>query len=130
MRTVNHLFREDEIVAKPCPSEEHLVATANRIWLESNGEYGVAPGEVLPPCPGRIVRTKTLTLTSEYIGVTGIQRVSGQRIWQARCVLRGKAHWLGDFDNEVDAARARDAFVRSHATRFGKVMRLNFGEAA
>lgn len=47
---------------------------------------------------------------SQYRGV----KRSGER-WQAYQKRDGRNHHLGSFTSEVDAARARDTFVREHA---------------
>jgi len=45
--------------------------------------------------------------------------------WFAQCRLKGKRHWRGYFDNEMEAARAYD---RMAVELFGEFARLNFPE--
>lgn len=47
--------------------------------------------------------------TSGYLGVTWHRR---DRRWQAAFVIAGRSHHVGNFSSAVEAAVARDAFVR------------------
>lgn len=65
-------------------------------------------------------RAATRGSTSPYLGVSWC-RAAGK--WRASATIRGQQNNLGMFATEIDAARARDAFVRAH---IGPVARLNF----
>ena len=56
--------------------------------------------------------------TSGYIGVSK----SGKK-WQAQISLNGKTHYLGTFEDKIEAARARD---RKAIELYGEFARLNF----
>jgi hypothetical protein len=60
--------------------------------------------------------------SSRYIGVSFEKRI---KKWSARIMYKGKAIWLGNFKNEIDAALAYDKAARKY---YGEFARLNFPE--
>jgi hypothetical protein len=66
-------------------------------------------------------RIKRPGSSSDYRGVCFVKRTGK---WRASIKIKGKAHYLGTFDNEIDAAMAYDA----RAPEFhGQYAILNFG---
>eukprot|EP00757_Euglenozoa_sp_SAG-D1_P020172 gene20171-1046_t len=58
-----------------------------------------------------------------FVGVYEHTKTKGETVWHAQIREDGKLHHLGSFDNENDAARARDAKAR----QFGRT-NLNFND--
>jgi hypothetical protein len=70
-------------------------------------------------------RRKTTSKTSSrFVGVC-FDKGTGR--WLAYIVTEGKTKWLGRFDNEIDAAKARDIAAIKYHKEFA---RLNFSEEA
>jgi hypothetical protein len=70
-------------------------------------------------------RRKTSSKTSSrFIGVC-FDKWTGR--WSAHVGVNGKTRWLGRFDSEIDAAKARDKAARIYHKEFA---RLNFPEEA
>jgi hypothetical protein len=68
-------------------------------------------------------RNKSKT-SSRFVGVNFKKR---ENCWCAQINYQGKAHWLGRFTSEADAARAYDTAARKY---HGEFARLNFPESA
>lgn len=60
-------------------------------------------------------RRKQLKKSSRYMGVSWKRSASK---WTAYVKLHGKQKFLGDFDSEEEAAKARDVFVKVHYDEF------------
>ena len=58
--------------------------------------------------------------SSQYLGVSWVKRIQK---WQASLQVSGKRFFLGNFDLELDAARAYDVAAARH---FGQFANLNF----
>jgi len=69
-------------------------------------------------------RRKRKNTTSQYIGVYFRKDI---RKWVAKIIIEGKLILLGNFDNEIDAARAYDEAAKIHHKEFA---RLNFPPAS
>jgi hypothetical protein len=67
-------------------------------------------------------RHKKPNTSSRYIGVAFEKRT---KRWTATIKRNGKIYWGGRFDNEIDAAKARDKLAKKY---HGKFARLNFSE--
>ncbi len=65
---------------------------------------------------------KRKNTSSRFIGVHFDKRKGH---WAARMEHHGKRIWLGYFDSEIEAARARDRAAKKH---YGEFARLNFTE--
>jgi len=83
----------------------------------------------LRPCsPSQNQANKTLTpkrpKSSIFRGVTWVR---ARRRWQASIQVEGKSLFLGQFDNEEDAARAYNDAARAH---FGEFATINDLEVA
>lgn len=72
------------------------------------------------PTQNRWNSEKRKTETSKYIGVC---RVNSKGKWQAFLQMNGKSNHLGFFDNEIDAAKARD---KKSKELHGEFAKLNF----
>ena len=66
-------------------------------------------------------KTKSKT-SSRFIGVAFEKRT---KRWTAYVMRKGKTRWIGRFDNEIDAAKARDKAARKYHGQFAC---LNFTE--
>jgi len=75
--------------------------------------------------PQENTRNKRRSSNSSSI-FKGVTYCKEKRKWSAMCTYNGKAHRLGCFDVEVDAARTYD---RAAAEWFGEFARLNFPPA-
>lgn len=67
-------------------------------------------------------RSSSPNASSKYIGVS---RHTKSNKWHSVIIFNGKSIFLGSFDNEEDAARARDIGTKKY---FGEFGRLNFPE--
>jgi hypothetical protein len=65
-------------------------------------------------------RRKKANTSSRFIGVAFEKRT---RRWTAYVMRNGKTRWVGRFDREIDAAKARDKAARKYHGRFAS---LNF----
>jgi len=71
----------------------------------------------------RAVRAQRAQRTRATANYRGVFRTYGALKWRAQIIRDGKAHYLGYFDREEDAARAYDAAAYD---LFGPYARLNF----
>jgi hypothetical protein len=67
-------------------------------------------------------RRKRRGATSRFIGVSIDNRIGK---WRARIMYKGKTVWLGNFYNDIEAAKAYDAAAKKY---YGEFARLNFPE--
>jgi len=67
-------------------------------------------------------KRKRKNTSSRFIGVH-LDKPSGR--WYATLKKNGKRHWIGSYDNEIDAAHAYDAAAIKYHGEFAK---LNFSE--
>ena len=83
---------------------EIAAAKAVDVWLRENGRAAEAnfdeSGSFVP---------RVSTESSKYRGVCWYKK---SKKWQARITVAGKREWLGDFDDEVEAAKAYDLRAR------------------
>jgi hypothetical protein len=69
-------------------------------------------------------RKKSAASSSKY---KGVHRIKDNGKWRARIGYKGKRIFLGDFDNEIDAAKAYDQAAVKY---YGEFAALNFGLVA
>jgi hypothetical protein len=60
--------------------------------------------------------------SSKYVGVSFNKRVKSKQ-WSSRITINGKGIFLGNFLTEIDAAKARDSYIKENNNQFSK---LNF----
>jgi hypothetical protein len=130
----------------PCCNPEHLFIgtnTENTADRTAKGRSACGDRNGARVCPHRLsrgetqsglnrMRGKSAGTSSPFAGVTWSK---AKRKWQATlaagcCQSDGRRRrlWLGCYDNEVDAARARDRAAIEHFTSKGLPCRLNFPE--
>lgn len=68
-------------------------------------------------------RTKRKDVSSKYHGVS-YQEATGK--WTSGIKIDGVRHLLGTWDDEIDAAKARDTFILTHASADVSFFKLNF----
>jgi hypothetical protein len=61
--------------------------------------------------------------SSQYIGVSFHKR---NKVWQAYITINQKRHYIGEYDNELEAAKARDKYLKEHLTEFKGYIKYNF----
>ena len=83
---------------------EIAAAKAVDVWLRENGRAAEAnfdeSGSFVP---------RVSTKSSKYRGVTWHKKANK---WRAQIKVGGKSEWLGDFDDEAEAAKAYDTRAR------------------
>lgn len=77
---------------------------------------------IVTPLQNNMNKISNKNSTSKYIGVS-FDKIRNK--WRANIKFGGKQIHLGRFNNEIDAAKARDIATKEHFSKYGNLNLVN-----